>query len=110
MDNQNKKFDAQLKHSANVKREGFSDERGTLAANKLVEVAKILSPRDQIEYIGSAAVHIYKSDVAGEIYFAAQTGTLANCPEAIAQAAFKDLAGSAMEHFGRKRPVTRSGF
>lgn len=106
----NSKFQADLKHSADVKREDMQSELAAKANKQLREIGDQIKPVQGIEYVGSAAVHVYKSEIAGNIYFISQVGTLGECNEALAQAAFKDLAGSAMEYFGRKRPVTRSGF
>lgn len=79
-----------------------------MAAIHLKDVAKLLAPRDGLEYLGSATVHVFKSAVANELYFADNVAF--DCPETVAQAAMKNLTGSVMEHYGRRRPRTRSNF
>lgn len=106
----NREFQQQLESTAKISRSEETNEATVKARDMLYDVAELLKPHKDLKYLGSVAVHIYSSEVANQLMFASQTGTLGNCPEAIAQAAFKDLVGSAMEHYSRRRMTKRSGF
>lgn len=63
-------------------------------------------------YLGSAAVHVYKSEVLGQLFFISQTDPLIvmRCPEMVASAAFNHLLATMKKTYGHKRPRLRSGF
>lgn len=62
-----------------------------------------------MEYMGSAAVHIYRAPTLGEVAYYSQLA-LGNCPEALAGPAVSDLRGAMLEGYGHKRQTKRNGF
>lgn len=66
----------------------------------------------EMKYCGSAAVHIYKSEVLGQLFFISQTDPLLTmrCPEMVAAAAFNHLLATMKKSYGHKRGRLRSGF
>jgi hypothetical protein len=64
----------------------------------------------QLDYVGSAAVHIYLAPTLGQVVYVSQTQPLLDCHERLAGPAFTDLQKSMMAHFGRKTTKIRSGF
>lgn len=107
-----KKFRSQIGIDATVQRETLGGDVGSHGNQKLNEIGEEMNPLPaSLTYVGSAAMHIYKSEILNQIYFVDQAGpTLKDCPEYLAQLAAKSLIGTIMESFGRKRPKLRSGF
>lgn len=68
--------------------------------------ARIGASRPQpeyVEYLGSAAVHIYKTKALDAIFFVSQTETLAGTNEALAGESLKVLRQEMMKHYGREK-------
>ncbi len=63
-----------------------------------------------LDYLGSAAVHIYMAPTLNQLVFVSQTQPLLETPERIAGPAFTDLQKSMMAAYGRKQTKVRSGF
>jgi len=56
------------------------------------------------------AIHIYQSEILGQVFFMGQVNTLADTPEETASAALSNLRGDAQNYYGRTRQTKRSGF
>lgn len=101
-------------HHAKVIRKDEKSEFIDQAAEALRSIGKAMQSVDAgakaCQYVGSMAVHIYKSEVLGEVVFFSQVSTLGQCPEQIASDAISDLSKQGMIHFGRQAPKKRSGF
>lgn len=61
-------------------------------------------------YMGSAAVHIYQSEMLGQVMFFSQASTLGDCPEPTASDSVTDLRKSMQRHYGRNPGKKRSGW
>ena len=107
-----KKFRTQLGISATVQRSKTTGERAGAANRKLREIGTESNPKsDSFRYLGSMASHIYWNETFKQVIFVNQAGaTLSEVPEALAQTATKDLIGTVMETYGKRRPTLRSGF
>jgi len=96
-----------------VSRETESSERTRKASQYLLEAGTLLDPLPEqpetLEFLGSCAVHIYKSPMLGQLFFATQH-PLGNCKEDIADKAISALRSDVQVAYGRKRVVKRSGF
>lgn len=108
---QAKLFKTQLGQGATVQRSTEKGEGPAKANFLLREIGNAVNPLpDNLEYQGSAAVHIFYNRTLEQAFFVNQVRTLDNTNELLAQAATKDLIGTIMEFFGKKRPKMRSGF
>lgn len=105
-----KKFNTDIGINATVNRETASSGLATKANQDLREIGEAVTPIKGLKYMGSAAVHVYFSEIISQMFFISQTQTLQDCPELLASKAFDDLRGSMMEHYGKQRQVKRSGF
>lgn len=104
-------FKTDIEVNAKVERHKGSSNLAAQGNRALRSIGSNLNPiPGTVEYIGSAAVHIYKSPMLEQMFFVAQTDTLSECPEHIASKGITDLRGAAMEHYGRRRATKRSGF
>lgn len=113
-------FDTDLGQRANVARTDVSADFVPVANKMLTEIGVKLQQCDEgakaLEYVGSAAVHIYQSngiiakDGTPQLIFASQTDTLGRTHELAAGAAGQDLLKAIARRFGRKPPTKRSGF
>lgn len=105
-------FERDIGQKALVEREAIpdTDERALLANRTLNEMGENLSPHSALEYLGSCAVHIYKSPQLDQLFFVEQTQPLRDTHEMIASKALSTLRGSAREYYGKKRQLKRSGF
>lgn len=107
-----KTFVADIGQKASVNREEAYSEEIVRANRVLNNMGMALKPVDTeyLEYMGSCAVHIYKSKSLDQLFFASQTVPLRNCPEVIASKAITDLQNRAMEYYGKRGKKLRSGF
>lgn len=115
-DHQKKAYKDQMGQKALVERE---DAKGTVPEQgnqKLREIGEsfsplISSPTRSYEYVGSAAVHVYR---AGEVFksldFATQTVTILSLPEHVASTALDALRKDLQAGYGRDPQTLRSGF
>lgn len=62
-----------------------------------------------LTYVGSAAVHIYQSEILGSIFYVTQTSTLGKAHELTCSQAITQLKHDCMTKYGRKAPTKRSG-
>lgn len=106
-----KKFDTDIGIDATIQRETVQNETAKQGNEKLRDIGELCNPiPDTLKYLGSAAVHVYQSEMLGQIFFSSQAQTLQDCPEFLASKALDDLRGTAMEFYGRSRQKKRSGF
>ena len=106
-------FRSDLGHKATVER---WDKSGEASLNMNFELQKIgmklkadnLELKDA-EYLGSAAIHYYKTPLLDHPFFVSQA-PLGRVPEVLASHGVMDLAGACQEFYGRKRKTKRSGF
>lgn len=87
--------------------EDVSGKPAQLANELLKEIGEgILSVqpwREHGKYLGSAAVHIYKTDRLDSIFYICQVdGVLGTATEGMASSAFTALQNKLMSYFGRK--------
>lgn len=126
MSDEGKKFEQQLHDTeigqrVSVVREEAKGELINDAAETLKSIGRALHLHDDgakaLKYVGSAAVHIYVSEVLTDekgkqrAMFFTQVSTLEKTNEMIASDACTQLAkDAASKHYGRKMMVKRSGF
>lgn len=109
--NPNSKFTQNLQGTAKVERHDISGEQAEKGNARLRDLGTDLNPMPEyLNYKGSMAVHIYQSEMLGQIFFMGQTNTLADTPEETASAALSNLRGDAQTYYGRTRQKKRSGF
>lgn len=110
--NKDNTFNTQVGQSATVQRDGVESELGGRANLALRNIGEDLNPlrKQGVNYMGSAALHIYQSEVLGQIFFITQTDTLQDVPEVTASKALENFKGDMMETYGKKRQLRRSGF
>lgn len=99
---------------ADVERSKVLDETAYRSNRALNDIGDFIHANNDtvrnLEYVGSAAVHIYLARAIGEAVFVCQTKPLLECEERIAGPAFTDLQKNLMSHYGRKTTKIRSGF
>lgn len=104
----------QIGITADVKRDqegGDQMKRANRALNDIGDfIHKAVPQVSQLEYCGSAAVHIYLAPNLGEVIFISQTQPLLATAERVAGPAFTDLQKAMMRHYGRQTTKIRSGF
>lgn len=96
-----------------VERSSAPEGQAAEAAQRLLEIGLSLDPLPQfegaLEYLGSCAVHIFKSHTLDQAFFVTQH-PLGNCSEPTADKAMSALRSDLMVAYGRKRATKRSGF
>lgn len=103
-------FDVEVGQKAAVDRHILNNEDVAKYNGDLKKIGEGLNyDPDNLEHIGSMAVHVYKSELLGTVFYMDQL-LVDNIPEVVAHKAFENLKGTAMEAYGRKRTVRRSGF
>jgi len=106
-----KKFNTDIGQKATVQRHSLQNELSAVSNAKLKDIGGDLNPlAESLTYMGSAAVHIYQSEILGQIFILSQTQTLDRADENLASKAISDLRESMKEHYGRNRQTLRSGF
>lgn len=84
------------------------------AGSNLLTIGQFLAESDHsikhCKYLGSAAVHVYQSEMLGEVFFFTQVNTLCNMNEMIASNAMSELNKRGMEYYSRRIPKKRSGW
>lgn len=108
-----KLFNTQVGQAATVHRETMQADKAEAPNRKLCDLGLALNPVPaSLTYMGSAAVHIYQSEMLKQVFFVSQTQPLElyRCPELLASKAFDDLLGTMKQMFGHKRSRLRSGF
>lgn len=111
LSHQEQTFQTQLGQSATVQRETVKGDHVERANFKLRALGEEMNPVPQnLEYKGSAALHVFYNTTLKQMFVITQTATLQGCPELVALAAVKDMNGAIMELFGHRRPKMRSNF
>lgn len=104
----------QIGISADVERNKKGDEAALRANRALNDIGDYIHQNtdavQQLQYLGSAAVHIYMAPTLNQVVYISQVGPLGDCPERVAGPAFTDLQKSMMAHYGRRTTKIRSGF
>lgn len=107
----NLKFQGELGGKAKVERHDVSNEQAAQGNARLRDIGEMLNPIPKhVKYMGSMAVHIYQSEMIGQVFFMGQVSTLSGTPEETASAALSNLRGDAQSYYGRQRQRKRSGF
>ena len=107
---ENKNFQTELGQKVSVEREQTAELAGKSNAI-LRNLGEALNPlAKNLKYKGSMAMHVYSSEILGQIFFVAQTATMQDVPEETAAAAHNSLRQELMTTYGHKRQTKRSGF
>ena len=106
------RFNDQVGQTAKVERDSTESELAHRANLALRGIGEDLNPlaKQGLQYKGSAAFHVYQSEILGQIFFVTQTDTLQDVPEITSSKAIENFVGDLMESYGRKRQRRRSGF
>lgn len=96
--------------NAKVERTKDQSELAQRANLYLRQIGEDIVPVKGLLYKGSAAIHIYQSEILGQVFFVSQTATLQDCPEVTASKAFDALRSDMQASYGRRRQTKRSGF
>ena len=104
----------QIGISVDVEREKKSDDSVVRANHALCDIGDYIHANtpavSQLDYLGSAAVHIYMAPTLNGIVYITQTGPLKDTPERVAGPAHTQLQKDMMSYYGRKTTKIRSGF
>jgi hypothetical protein len=93
------------------KKGGDAIKRANRALNDIGDFIHEEVPQvKELEYLGSAAVHIFLARGMQQVVYISQTQPLGETPERVAGPAFTDLQKSMMDYYGRKTTKIRSGF
>lgn len=106
-------FRTQIGQAATVQRETMGEERAAIPNRKLCDLGLELNPLpNNLDYRGSAAVHVYWNATLQQVFYVSQTQPLElyKCPEILATKAFDDLLGTLKTMYGKVRGRLRSGF
>lgn len=110
-DHKTQTFNTDLGQKASVERHEVRGKEIEMANHRVMEIGRSLNPMpDHLKYLGSMAVHIYQSEMLGQLFFMSQCQTLGDTPELLASTALTDLKGTAQQFYGRTRQTKRSGF
>ncbi len=108
------KFNDQIGIFADVTREKPADEAANRANRALNDIGDFIHDNNvtlaQLEYQGSAAVHIYLAPSLGQVLYVTQVQPLLNSAERLAGPAFTQLQRDMMSAYGREVTKLRSGF
>lgn len=107
------KFTSEVGSKARVDRTVVSGEHMEQLRGVLQDIGGNLSesgvaPKG-MQYVGSLSVHIYKSEILKSAAFATLS-SLKGVPFDLADAALRELTGTTLETFGKRRQRLRSGF
>lgn len=80
----------------------FSHEANNILRELGSEIGKHDAAVKHAKYLGSAAVHIYKTENLDTVFFIPQVRTLDNTTEFLASSAFTVLQNKMMSAFGRR--------
>lgn len=90
---------------------GDAMKRANRALNDIGDFVHTSVPAvSQLEYCGSAAVHIFMAPTLNQVVYITQTQPLLETHERLAGPAFTDLQKAMQRHYGRKTTKIRSGF
>ena len=104
----------QIGITVDVEREKQANDSVTRANHALCDVGDYIHSNTpsvaQLQYLGSAAVHIYLAPHLDQVVYVTQTGPLRDTPERVAGPAFTQLQRDMMGYYNRKTTKLRSGF
>lgn len=109
-------FRDSIGQKADVAREELNAEAAQIPNRMLCDLGLKFQELDHelkyLKYHGSAAVHIYASEIMNKITFVSQADGLVlyRCPEIMAGKAFDDLLRRMKAAYGRTQGKLRSGF
>jgi hypothetical protein len=107
------RFTQELGQKARVERSSIENDQMDQLREVLSEIGRNLSevgaaPKG-MEYVGSLSIHVYKSDLLKTAAFATLTN-LGKMDFALADGALRELTGSTLMQYGKRRQTLRSGF
>jgi len=107
-------YKTEMGQKTTVKRHNVGGEGANYHNNNLKRIGLEIQEGEQslkeFEYLGSAAIHYYRTNITKATAFVSQTGSMKNVPEIIAQDGVTDLRNSMLELYGHNRQKKRSGF
>lgn len=107
------RFTTELGQKARVERSEISGDHMDQLREVICDVGRNLSETGSIprgmEYVGSLSIHIYKSEILKTAAFAT-VNSLGAVPFDLADGALRELTGSTLESYGKRRQKLRSGF
>ena len=115
-DHKKQSFKTDMGQNAIFERDDIKGSGSEMANARLRQIGKgmeqmVSPPNRPVEYVGSAAVHIYRSgDVFKVLDFAAQVATLNEVPEHVASTALDALRKNMQKHYRGDHQKLRSGF
>ena len=117
-DAEKKKHDLELYGNAKINRHESKGETQARANRALRDIGMFIQKDSAekavlkgLEYLGSAAVHVYYSAALKTSFFVSQTDTMTRTvPEVVASDATVDLRKALMAGYGRTPTKKRSGF
>ena len=115
-DHKKKIYKDEMGQKATVHREDTKGPTPALGNKKLREIGELFRPmigndNQDYEYVGSAAVHVYRwGEVFKTIDYATQTVTITEAPEHIASSALDALRKDLQATYGRNPQTLRSGW
>ena len=111
---QNITFQTGIGVDATIQRTTVGKEQAAPANQTLAQLGLAChpAPTTATKYMGSAAVHIYYSEILQQLFFVSQCDGLAlyGCGEAVASKGLTDLMGAVKKLYGRRHGKLRSGF
>lgn len=104
-------YKSDMGHKAKVTRESLPQDKTKGVNDALAMIGKRLEPPG-IEYVGSAAVHVYvrKGIIGDELSFVCQTPLTNNCRSVVADDAALELSKQLKFNYTGKMETKRSGF
>lgn len=109
--NKDKVYLNELGMKARVDRGKFTGDEARTANRTLREMGTQLNPiPETLEYLGSAAFHVYVAPVTGFVQLVSQIDTMQDCPVYYANAAQANFNNDLLEFYTGKRRKRRSGF
>jgi len=107
--------DTEYGQKARVQRHDIQNYVAEKANRELREIGEqLIKPvnagHETWKYKGSASVHVYQSEMLGEVIFLEQVNTMQDVPEVTASKAFSNLKQSLIEMYQGSRQYKRSGF
>lgn len=108
----NEAFRSDLGHKAQIERHDEIDK--TNANMELQKIGHNIKASTEAlrehEYLGSIAVHYYKTPMLGQPAYVSQPGAIGKVPEHLVQHGITDLRNCMLEMFGQSTQRKRSGF
>lgn len=104
----------QIGISVSVEREKKTNDAVVRANHALCDIGDYIHRNEatvkELEYCGSAAVHIFMAKTLNQVIYITQTTPLRDTQERVAGPALTQLQKDMMQYYGRKATKIRSGF